>query len=223
MDRHFILPVTIAAAAHAGLLFGIPRGAVPKDIKSPAVLLTEVTRFINEPEKPDPQPDVAAAKSGSPDNYRPTLEEPPSAASPKDFTIQPPSTNTARMNVTTAKLTDLNFGVPTGIVDGIADIGKGVFKITDLDGSPRTRVQGAPVYPHEAKTLGLSGQVTVEFMVEENGTVSDAHAVQSTNRVFDDAAVRAVSRWKFEPGKRGGKAVRFKMAVPIVFSLNDDR
>ena len=35
-------------------------------------------------------------------------------------------------------------------------------------------------------------------------------------------AVRAVSKWKFKPGRRGGKAVNTRMSVPIVFNLDSE-
>jgi protein TonB len=59
----------------------------------------------------------------------------------------------------------------------------------------------------------------VEFIVDEHGSVFDAHAVNTTDRVFNDAAVRAVSKWRFEPGTVHGEVVRFRMAVPVVFHL----
>ena len=46
--------------------------------------------------------------------------------------------------------------------------------------------------------------------------------VESSDRVFEEAAVRAVAKWRFEPGRRDGRVVRFRMAVPIVFALNAD-
>jgi protein TonB len=35
--------------------------------------------------------------------------------------------------------------------------------------------------------------------------------------VFEAPALKAVKQWKFEPGKKNGKAVRFRMRVPITF------
>jgi len=39
----------------------------------------------------------------------------------------------------------------------------------------------------------------------------------SPDPVFERPALTAVKQWKFEPGKRGGQAVRFRMRVPITF------
>jgi protein TonB len=40
---------------------------------------------------------------------------------------------------------------------------------------------------------------------------------QSTDPVFERPALAAVKQWRFEPGKRNGKPVRFRMRVPITF------
>ena len=43
-----------------------------------------------------------------------------------------------------------------------------------------------------------------------------------SQREFESAAVQAVSKWKFKPGRKGGRAVNTHMQVPIVFTLNED-
>ena len=40
---------------------------------------------------------------------------------------------------------------------------------------------------------------------------------KSSHPAFEQPALQAVRRWRFEPGKRGGKPVSFKMRVPITF------
>ena len=44
-----------------------------------------------------------------------------------------------------------------------------------------------------------------------------------TDREFVEPALRAVRHWRFEPGRRDGKAVPFRMTIPIEFSLEDAR
>ena len=43
---------------------------------------------------------------------------------------------------------------------------------------------------------------------------------RTANSIFDSATIRSVLKWRFEPGKRNGKIVRFRMAVPVVFKLD---
>jgi len=39
----------------------------------------------------------------------------------------------------------------------------------------------------------------------------------STDPIFEGPALAAIKQWKFEPGKRKGEPVRFRMRVPITF------
>jgi len=32
----------------------------------------------------------------------------------------------------------------------------------------------------------------------------------------------AIQKWKFRPGKKGGKAVNTRMSVPLIFNLKDN-
>jgi len=56
-----------------------------------------------------------------------------------------------------------------------------------------------PVYPRDALRDGVSGEVTVAFTVNPDGSVSGASVVSSNpRRVFDAAALDAIRKWKFE-------------------------
>jgi protein TonB len=73
------------------------------------------------------------------------------------------------------------------------------------------------------RRAGISGEVVVDFLVDTNGDVQNAYAVRSSQREFEAAAVQAVSKWKFKPGRKGGRNVITHMQVPIVFTLSDDQ
>jgi periplasmic protein TonB len=60
----------------------------------------------------------------------------------------------------------------------------------------------------------------VSFIVDSNGDVRNAVAVRSSQVEFESSACKAVSHWKFKPGKKGGRAVAVHMEVPIVFSID---
>jgi TonB family protein len=62
-------------------------------------------------------------------------------------------------------------------------------------------------------------EVLVGFVVDTKGNVTDAQVVKSSHHEFDAAAVSAVSRWKFTPGRRSGVAVSTRMRVPVRFPL----
>ncbi len=94
-----------------------------------------------------------------------------------------------------------------------------VFEISRLDQMPRPKFQARPGYPAHLRTAGVAGQVVVEFVVDANGDVQQAVALRSTQGDFEEAAVAAVSKWKFAAGKKGGTDVATRMQVPIVFNL----
>jgi TonB family protein len=77
-----------------------------------------------------------------------------------------------------------------------------------------------PTYPREAERLGLSGWVDVEFTVAPNGTTQDL-VVRNAQplRTFDQSAIDAVKRWRFEPVMRDGAPVAQRAAVRIRFQL----
>lgn len=96
-----------------------------------------------------------------------------------------------------------------------------IFDITKLDQIPVARYRVAPVYPFEMRRAGISGEVMVEFLVDTKGDVQNAFAVRSSQREFEANAVQAVMKWKFKPGRKGGRDVVTRMQVPIVFTLNE--
>jgi protein TonB len=103
---------------------------------------------------------------------------------------------------------------------GAAD-GKIVFPPTALDNTPRTRVQTPPSYPLSLKAGGISGEVLVEFVVDERGRVINPRVLRSTHPDFEAPTLAAVAKWRFVPGTRSMAPVRFKMVVPVKFNLNE--
>jgi protein TonB len=97
--------------------------------------------------------------------------------------------------------------------------GDDVFSLAELDQAPRVVFQPAPQYPPELKKKKIQGTVHVLFIVEQDGRVKDPKVQKSDNPAFDNAALGAVKRWRFDPGKVGGKPVQFRMRVPITFAL----
>lgn len=92
-----------------------------------------------------------------------------------------------------------------------------IFALADLDQPPRAILQPAPEYPAALRKQKLDGTVYVLFMVDRTGRVENPIVQKSTNPAFEPAALQAVKRWKFEPGKRNGQAVVFRMRIPITF------
>ena len=75
-------------------------------------------------------------------------------------------------------------------------------------------------YPPIAKDNGITGTVLVEFVVEEDGRVTNAKVKVPLFPECDKEAVRAVmSMPKWKPGKNMGKPVRCYYQVPVTFRL----
>lgn len=76
-------------------------------------------------------------------------------------------------------------------------------------------------YPKQAMKEGIQGRVTVRFIVEKDGSISDVKPILSVHPLLNKEAVRVVeSMPKWTPGKQHGKPVRVQLIVPIMFKLN---
>jgi TonB family protein len=77
-----------------------------------------------------------------------------------------------------------------------------------------------PIYPHRAESGRTEGWVDVEFTVAETGKVKDV-SVRATSipGVFEEAAVKAVSQWRYKPVTRDGRIVSVRTQIRVRFSL----
>ena len=100
--------------------------------------------------------------------------------------------------------------------------GMRVFDISELDQTPVARFQARPQYPYEMRRQKIGGEAVVDFIIDTNGEVVNAYAIRSSRVEFEAAAVQAVSKWRFKPGRKGGRDVPTHMQVPIVFTLNEN-
>lgn len=80
-------------------------------------------------------------------------------------------------------------------------------------------IQQKIIYPEIAKRAGVEGKVYVLAFVDENGDVRDAKIIKGIGAGCDEAALDAVKKTKFKPGKQRGKAVRVQVSIPVVFKL----
>ena len=91
---------------------------------------------------------------------------------------------------------------------------------TVIPARPRYRDNPPPPYPEQARRRRLEGTVVLEALVGGKGKVDNVtvHA-SSGHQLLDEAALRAVRDWLFEPGQRGGMPVTAKVLVPVRFAL----
>jgi len=94
--------------------------------------------------------------------------------------------------------------------DGIYRVGGSVVPPPRLD---------RPVYPPEAAAAGVEGVVIAELVIDESGEVKDAKIVRSIP-LLDDAALKAVRNWHYEPTIVNGQPVPVRMTVTVNFTTS---
>ncbi len=219
-DRYTV-PVIVAATIHAALLIWIPPQTGASMTPSVPVLRIKPPPTIIE---------VTLARAGDPDEPHSSSSGKPAPQTPEilrpvveDAVFKLPTTPTE--NNAPSRQTSL----PTNPLGGPGD-GTGPWGPPGLpppvpagllDHTPRARVQPAPLYPAALRANGTEGRVVVEFTVDTQGRVTSATVLSSTQREFEDETIRAVMKWRFEPGRRNGRAVPFRMTLPLEFRLND--
>lgn len=78
-----------------------------------------------------------------------------------------------------------------------------------------------PTYPLEARRKKIEGWVRMELTVLEDGSVTDVRVKSAEPAgIFEQAAMAAITRWKFRPAMENGKPVRKRAAQTLRFELN---
>jgi protein TonB len=216
MNRQIVLPAAIALSVHAVVLYGFNS---PGPVLPPRVV-PQIPIEPTPPPQDPPPPETVAVDLGvrttvPASNIAEAVDPSPS----KLAVVVPRAVQPTRMDP------GLNRGpasMGSEFVDGPGYFAKaGIASMSSLDHAPETTLQVSPEYPYALKHSGITGEVTVEFVVDLNGRVRDVRVVKASHPEFVDPAVRAVSRWRFQPGRRQNVPVAFRMAVPILFHLGE--
>jgi TonB family protein len=94
-----------------------------------------------------------------------------------------------------------------------------VFGFNELDEKVIPKHIGNPIYPNEAKQLGIEGTVVITVYIDENGKVIDATLFRSVHPLIDKTSIEEVYRCVFQPGKKNGEYVKSKMNIPFYYKL----
>jgi protein TonB len=102
-----------------------------------------------------------------------------------------------------------------------AEVGEGVALPGTIQMAyPRYRLNDPPSYPGLARKRGQEGTVVLQVLVNRQGRVDDLKIDVSSNfALLDSAAVTAVRKWSFEPGRRGEERIPMWVRVPVTFKL----
>ncbi len=99
------------------------------------------------------------------------------------------------------------------------DAGGGkVFEVFKVETKPKRLNSVKPVYPDSARTAGLTGKVFLRFKVNVDGSVSDVKVLRGQT-IFKEAAIDAISQYRFKPAEHKGKVVPVWIAQVINFQL----
>jgi protein TonB len=79
-------------------------------------------------------------------------------------------------------------------------------------------------YPPNALKAGLEDRIFVNFIVTQQGKITDVHALKHPNKVYNPDLVREAERLirnmpTWIPGKVGGRTVASRFNMPVTFSL----
>ena len=189
-----------------------PLEAQPGPTKVPVTRLTPLPPITDDDATPPPMGDPVKAER-PPEPSVPQLPDAPQVPKPDSIVqpIEPPPPDSA---VDSRRIPDNWSRVGPAIK---------VFDPSALDQQPVPRFQARPQYPAQMRQEGIAGEAVVDFIVDTNGNVRNATAIRASNGQFGDAAVAAVSRWTFKPGRKNGHAVFTHMQVPIEFTLDGSR
>lgn len=220
----YVIPGFAAAALHAVLLFGFkptPRSLLIEVPLPPVLPPIPQEKFVPLPPEEKSQSAVEQRPlRGEP--APPDLPAPPPPDAKVDFPMppieRPPGSHYG--NRIPAVIGDPN-GDPNGNPCWNVSHIK-LLRDTDLDSPPQARVRVAPDYPFALRKAGIEGTVLVEFHVDSTGRVEQARVLRSSHREFEEPTLRAVRKWQFAPGRYQGRAVAFRVSIPVDFRIGED-
>jgi periplasmic protein TonB len=166
--------------------------------------------YVPPPDLPDPAMDETINPEPlKPTNIKPTERVP--------FDPVMPALNNGINTNGTITITTVKPGgfikAPPKVID--------IFKPGQVDRNPRVLRPVAPNYPLDAQRRGIEGRVVLRFVVDENGQVQNPEVIKAEPEgVFEQAALEAIVKYKFDPAMIDKKKVKCFVVLPIGFRLN---
>lgn len=76
-------------------------------------------------------------------------------------------------------------------------------------------------YPETARRAGIEGRVFLEFLVDENGNISEVEIIRSPGGGTEEAAIEAILTVEWRPGRQRGQPVPVRMSWQVNFRLQN--
>jgi periplasmic protein TonB len=118
--------------------------------------------------------------------------------------------------------TGIGAGKGSGLGDGEGGgTGGGFYRPGNGVLPPKLLVEVKPSYTAEAMRAKIQGVVTLEAVVNPDGSVGNVSVIRSLDQTFglDEEAKRTVRRWRFAPGTRFGQPVPVLVEIEMTFTL----
>lgn len=105
---------------------------------------------------------------------------------------------------------DVLFASSPGYRSQKNDIGKSICL-------PKLLKMRRPLYPVWARIHQISARVILASRIDGAGRIREVKVVSSTDERFNNAAIEAVSKWKYSGGTMEGKPQEFVLVAPVSF------
>jgi protein TonB len=216
MNKDLIIGILVSVGLHSTIFVFNRKNPPPPP---PQAVKEEVMQFEMPPPEEEPEDTVEELTEEVVENViaPPSLVDIPSVVPVTAFTqpLQPPPP---------PGLTPSKGAITIPVNKPGANFGKGIsnlFNIGDLDQQPVARVRQAPAYPYDMRRAGINGTVVVEFIINTDGDVIQTQVVRSSHREFEMPALQAVQKWKFKPGRKGGRVVNVRASQLLEFNATE--
>jgi protein TonB len=99
------------------------------------------------------------------------------------------------------------------------NMGGGAYRIGGGVSPPTVLFKVEPEYSEEARKAKFQGTVVLFIVVDEKGNPRDLRVIRPLGLGLDQKAIEAVEKWRFNPGKKDGKAVPVQATIEVNFRL----
>ena len=217
MSREFIFSTVAAVALHAGAFFGLRLGtsAVALPLGDQAnIEVSLVAEVPSEPIAAPTEPPSPPEPEPLPPPPEEEMQEPsPDIAPPTPAPVPKPPRQTSKSSTAVARPMTRQGPVAS---TGARSVGAATMA------RPRYRSNPRPAYPPAARQSRQEGTTILQVEVTAGGHASEIAIQQSSGfPILDQAAVSAVRRWTFEPGRIGALPVSSRVQIPVRFRLSD--
>ncbi|NLY76434.1 MAG: energy transducer TonB [Firmicutes bacterium] len=114
----------------------------------------------------------------------------------------------------------LKFDSSGPVAQGTAGYAANLQEASELDSLPLKLHAPSPQYPYLARKNQWEGVTVLEMTVREDGLIGEITILQSSGyRVLDQAAVKTVKGWRYQPAFKNGNPVTWPVRVKIKFVL----